>query len=332
MISNPGPGKFLVLEGLDGAGTTTQTRFLADSLREHNILQVWTTREPSEGPIGAQIRAVLTRRLNMPKNVLTALFAADRLDHLYSQGGVLERLRRGQWVIIDRYYHSSFAYQALDMTHEEKAWLMTLHQPCIQPDITFFVDVSAETSMTRITLKRGFHYELFEKLDKLVQIREQYFKAIDGLRRTGEVIHVISGEQTIENVRRNIWERVEKRLLSKAFLPLEEEQKVWIFSGLKRIRQHAEDKIKLTYLGTKYTPPSYDPKNPMKGNAGGAYQLIFFDDDAIEYRVVAWLNGRRDRITTIKAQTSASGREKNEELNRICQSAFRNQPQLEFRQ
>jgi len=334
MIPNPGPGKFIVLEGLDGAGTTTQTRLLADLLREHNILQVWTTREPSEGPIGAQIRAALTRRLSVPKNVLTALFAADRLDHLYSQEGVLERLKKGQWVIMDRYYHSSFAYQALDMTHEEKVWLNTLHQPCIQPDITFFVDVHADTSMTRITVKRGFHYEMFEKLDQLVQIREQYFKAVDGLRRTGEVIHVISGEQTIEDVTKNIWERIEKRLLSKEYLPLEEEQKIWASLALKKIKQQAEDKLGLTYLGTKYMPSSYDPKNSSKGNAGGSYQLVFLDDIGTDYRVVAWLNAYRNRITKIKAQTKSSrGREKIELLDRICRLVYNDkQLQMELRQ
>ncbi len=335
MIRNAGPGKFIVLEGLDGSGTTTQTRLLAESLRKKNIRHVWTTREPSDGPVGSQIRGVLTRQVKLQRIALAGMFVADRLDHLYSHDGVIDRLRRGEWVIMDRYYYSSFAYQALDMAHDEKAWLMALHQPCLQPDITIFVDVSIETSMTRITVNRGFHFELFEEEDKLKHIREQYFKAIDGLRRTGEVIHVISGEQTVESVQKNIWQRVDSRLLDKAFLSLESEQRVWAYGSLKRIRQEVESSLNLAYLGSTYTPPSVDPKNPSQGNAGGYYKLIFLDETAIEYKIVAWLNAQRVRITKIQPQTKASGREKYDEIERICKLVFKshdNQLQLDFKQ
>lgn len=332
MIPNTSKGKLIVLEGLDGAGTTTQARLLADVLRENNK-RVWTTREPSEGPIGAQIRSVLTRRLTMGRNTLAALFSADRLDHLYSIGGVKERLDDGEWVVMDRYYLSSFAYQALSMNDEEKRWLFSMHQYCIQPDLTIFVDVEADTSMARIAVNRGFHFELFETQDKLTAIREQYLKAITGLRKQGEVIHIIPGDPPLKVVQKNILKRVKSRFLDNSFLPSELEVKILSRREFRTIRQRVEDEIGLTYQGVIDHPPSRKLANESQGNAGGAYSLEFFDENGVEYHVAAFLDKSRTRITSIRAQTKKEGREKIDSLQHICDSVFKHnktgdQPQL----
>src|SRR4051794_39709628 len=108
-------GRFIVIEGLDGAGTTTQTERLATRLREegHRVL---TTREPSDGPVGMLLRQALTGRLTLPgahaplaDETLALLFAADRTDHLASR--VEPALGRGEVVLCDRYVLSSLAYQ-----------------------------------------------------------------------------------------------------------------------------------------------------------------------------------------------------------------------------
>ncbi|MEW6085293.1 MAG: dTMP kinase [Chloroflexota bacterium] len=323
MIPNASQGKLIVLEGLDGAGTTTQARLLAEVLRvEHNI-RVWTTREPSEGPIGAQIRSILARRLSMGGNTLAALFTADRLDHLYSGGGVRERLNNGEWVIMDRYYLSSFAYQALSMSEDEKRWLFAMHQFCIQPDLTVFVDVEAKTSMTRIALNRGFHFELFETEDKLLAIREQYKKAITGLCKQGEVIHVISGEHPLKTVQKNILKRVKTRFLDGIYLASDEEQKILSRKEFRILRQRVEDELHLTFQGIIERSPSKNLADATQGNAGGSYSLEFFDENAIEYHVAAFLNRNRTRITSILAQTKAEGRERISDLQKICDSVFR---------
>jgi len=335
MISNSGPGKLIVLEGLDGAGTTSQTRLLADALRKENI-RVWTTREPSEGPVGAQIRAYLTHRLSMGRNTLAALFTADRLDHLYSIGGVKERLERDEWVIMDRYYLSSFAYQALSMDEEEKRWLLWMHHYCIQPDLTIFVDVQAETSMARISVNRGFHFELFEAQDKLIAIRDQYLKAIAGLRKQGEVIHAIPGEPSLETVRKNIWKRVKTRFLDGSLLASTDEIKLFVrWKELQTIRQEAEEKLALTYQGIKDVPPSKDTANEKKGNAGGSYVLEFLDENANQYHIAGYLDKNRTKMTTIKALAKVEGREKVKILQNICDSAVKkkaNQPSLPINQ
>ena len=112
-------GHFIVIEGIDGSGTTTQCSILADRLTEKG-LPVHTTREPSDGPIGVLIRQVLTGRVVVsgrqgarPFNwaTMATLFAADRLDHLEAE--VIPNLTDGVTVICDRYDHSSVAYQTV---------------------------------------------------------------------------------------------------------------------------------------------------------------------------------------------------------------------------
>ncbi len=317
MILNDNPGKLIVLEGLDGAGTTTQTRILAEALRARNI-RVWTTREPSEGPIGAQIRSVLTRRLSMGKNALTALFTADRLDHLYAEGGVQERLARNEWVIMDRYYLSSFAYQALGMDDDHKRWLFDMHQYCIQPDLTIFVDVEAKISMERIAVNRGFHFELFETQDKLQAIREQYLKAITGLHKRGEVIHIIPGNQTLDEVQKNIWKRVKTRFIDQDLLNSDGEKKVFQdFPLLKNVRFMAEEEFSLEYQGMKDVPPSQNVENPTKGNSG-AYQLEFLDEKGTGYHFAAYLNSNRARIKSIRVLAKAGARDIQQRIQQKC--------------
>ena len=127
MLPNPGPGRFFVIEGLDGAGTTTQVHLLHRRLRACRTVHL--TREPSDGPAGLQIRLVLENRVKVDPAVLAALFAADRMDHLYhEEGGILARLARGSDVITDRYYLSSLAYQGMNQDWD---WLWDMHARCI---------------------------------------------------------------------------------------------------------------------------------------------------------------------------------------------------------
>jgi len=324
MISNPGPGKLIVLEGLDGAGTTTQMGHMAEYFYKYHNISAWTTREPSEGPIGAQIRAALTKRLSVKKNVLVALFAADRLEHLYSKNGVIDRLTQGQWVIMDRYYLSSFAYQAMDMEHDEKVWLYKLHDYCIQPDITFFIDVPEKISLERIALNRGFHFELFETEDLLRKVRGQYLKAIKGLRKTGENIHILPGTQTVKDVEKNIRDRL-KFLLEAEYLDQREEGRIWKWDFLKRIRQRAEEEIGLMYVGSKDIPAARATQPNDKGFMGGhqgIYQLVFLDEFATEYKVLAYFKKGQKTFSSINVNTKAEGHEIKPKLNEICQSEF----------
>jgi len=203
MLPNPGPGRLIVVEGLDGAGSTTQVRRL--HRRWSALRPVHVTREPSDGPAGLQIRLVLEKRVRMDAAALAALFAADRMDHLYhteGEGGIVARLERGMDVITDRYYLSSFAYQGMSLDWE---WIWDMHRYCLRPDLTLFVDVPVDVCLERIAAGRGAHFDLFENRESLTRVRQSYLSAIDRLRAAGDRIEIVDGNAPSARVHEAIW-------------------------------------------------------------------------------------------------------------------------------
>jgi len=151
------PGLFIVIEGIDGSGSTTHSKLLAKALRQRGI-RVAETCEPSGGPIGGMIRQVLQRRLFVadaagPRafawSTMALLFAADRMDHLDST--VVPALRDGAVVISDRYDLSSLAYQSATAPTGEKvvSWIRELNARAIRPDLTIVIDVPPEVAEER---------------------------------------------------------------------------------------------------------------------------------------------------------------------------------------
>ena len=106
---------FVVFEGCDGCGTTTQLGMLEDFFHRSNLSlpAFYRTFEPTNGSIGKMIRAVLRKELNLLPETVAMLFAADRYEHIYESGGIAERCERGELVVCDRYLPSSFVYQGL---------------------------------------------------------------------------------------------------------------------------------------------------------------------------------------------------------------------------
>ena len=198
---NPGDGRFIVLEGLDGSGTTTQVERLAEALRAVGH-RVQVTREPSDGPIGTQIRLALKGRLGLPngrgplsEDTLALLFAADRLDHL---AAVVEpALERGEIVLCDRYVLSSLAYQgsALPM-----AWVEEINGRARAPDLTLFLEIDVATAARR-RAARGGEAELFDADERQARIARQYLEAIRR-RPRGQRIVRLDGTQSVEAVTR----------------------------------------------------------------------------------------------------------------------------------
>ncbi len=203
---------FIAFEGLDGAGTTTQSRLLADRLEEDGY-PVHLTKEPSEGPVGSLISLILKRRLIAPRigrpndpfpdEQLALLFAADRIDHLHSE--ILPKLDEGMAVISDRYLLSSYAYQSLGC---ELSWLREINAHALLPDVTFMVDVPAPVCLRRIENER-WQTELFEGIEKLSVVRKNYLRLASS--RFGESMRVITvdGEREVAAVHRDIWNRLQ---------------------------------------------------------------------------------------------------------------------------
>lgn len=186
-------GAFIVLEGLDGAGTTTQLERLSAALRAEGH-RVFATREPSDGPIGTSIRQALTGRLGLPQGrgpltpeTLALLFAADRMDHLAAQ--VEPALERGEIVICDRYVLSSLAYQGSSLPME---WVGTINGRALAPDLTLFVSVDAATAARRRSV-RGAAEELYEADEAQRRILKQYEKALKSKAVKGRVVRIDGG-------------------------------------------------------------------------------------------------------------------------------------------
>ena len=202
MIEGSGDGLFVVLEGIDGSGTTTQAERLAAHLRaEKRLVQV--TREPSPGPIGAQIRLVLTGRINLPvtnqAEVMALLFAADRLDHVTSE--IDPYLRDGYVVLSDRYDLSSLAYQSITTGErspaEVVAWIRELNRFARRPDVTLVLDVSPEVAAAR-RRARGGAAELFDDAELQGRLAAAYLRA-EELVPGDRVIH-LDGDRAPDQV------------------------------------------------------------------------------------------------------------------------------------
>lgn len=187
-------GLFIVLEGIDGSGTTTQARLLAEWLESLGH-KVTLTAEPTTRPVGALIRQILKGALPEADEMLMAfLFAADRADHLHNV--ILPALAAGRIVVSDRHYLSSVAYQSLGV---EMAWVETLNSRFRRPDLTFYLDISPTVGLAR-KQRQGNAAERYEKAALLERVRANYLAAIAHARAAGERVETIDASQPIQAV------------------------------------------------------------------------------------------------------------------------------------
>ncbi|MEE9373162.1 MAG: dTMP kinase [Saprospiraceae bacterium] len=206
-------GKFIVIEGTDGSGKSTQITLLREKIEKEN-LSIHTTQEPTERPIGKLIRQVLAHKFSTTNDVLAGLYFSDRLDHLTNdEDGILQHLANGTSVIADRYYLSSLAYNSLNSTIE---WVYHLNEKCMnlrRPDLTIFLDLEVGESLRRIQQGRET-IDLFEKEDVLTQIKKNYLLAIDMLSPNERIIKIDASKDP-ELIHAEIWELVDNIIKSK---------------------------------------------------------------------------------------------------------------------
>lgn len=190
---------FIVIEGLDGSGTTTQLNLLEQKLKKNKI-DVFKTTEPTDSPIGVLIRDVLGKKLTIDPQTLAYLFASDRNEHLYGKNGISEKTEKGKWVISDRYLFSSVAYQSLSSNRD---WVIELNNFPL-PQFLFFIDVPPEVCSHRMK-KRSAAVELFDNIELQNKILENYNYSFEKLSAQGMNFHRIDGQKTTEDICEEMW-------------------------------------------------------------------------------------------------------------------------------
>lgn len=173
-------GKFVVLEGIDGSGTTTQLGLVAQRLRARGHV-VHETREPSGGQWGRQIRELLAAPpSSVNRRTLAQLFASDRMDHLRDE--IMPALHSGKVVLCDRYVISSLVYQGLDCDPE---WVRKINRYARPPDLTIVLELPAELAVERTAARRqetGESVEIYDQIDTQRRLAEAYRDAIKRYR------------------------------------------------------------------------------------------------------------------------------------------------------
>ncbi|MCL2294780.1 MAG: dTMP kinase [Spirochaetes bacterium] len=191
--------KFVVLEGLDGSGTTTQLKMLKQKLDKEKIAS-FLTMEPTDGVIGRVIRDALRKKNVLDNKTLAFLFAADRNDHLYGKDGIIEQLKQGKWVICDRYFFSSIAYQSLSC---KRNWVIEINDFPL-PEYLFFIATSPQECQKRMENRAG--KELFEDIKLQKDILDNYNYGINKYKKSGMKAFYINGEESPEIINEKIWE------------------------------------------------------------------------------------------------------------------------------
>ncbi len=210
---NTNSGKFIVLEGIEASGKTTQVKRLGEMLSKTQT--TFVTKNPTDNEIGTYIRKeVLSgNRKQLPPVSYQYLFAADRV---VQQAELIERLNKGETVISDRYFWSSVAYgiadrEGTDFDNWEEVSLtalsiLSMYYQFIVPDLTVYLDISLEESLKRMSgsLK---HTEIYDNHQMNIKIKKGY----DWLLKTfPNEATLINAEKPLDEVTKEIVELVSK--------------------------------------------------------------------------------------------------------------------------
>ena len=195
-------GRFIVFEGIDGAGKSTQIELLASHLQSQGR-RVYRTAEPTESVTGGLLRDALGGVSRRTACEMAALFVLDRIFHNVNPvNGIEKMLADGVDVICDRYYYSSLAYQG-SLTDPEWVKDMNLSCPEIRrPDICIFLDLTPEQSMERISRGRVTK-EIYETEEQLTRVRNRFLSVIDSLS-TRDNIQTVNAARPIEDIHAEI--------------------------------------------------------------------------------------------------------------------------------
>ena len=201
-------GRFIVFEGIDGAGKTTQISLLEAKLRAAGR-RVMVTAEPTVSVTGGLLRDALGGISQRTAGEMAAMFVLDRIFHNVNPvTGIEKMLSEGVDVICDRYYYSSLAYQGSETDFDWVAG-MNLNCPEIRrPDCCVFLDLTPEQSLARISAGRVSR-EIYEEESRLQAVRDKFYHVFDLLRER-DTIRVIDASGSVDEVAARVSAAVEE--------------------------------------------------------------------------------------------------------------------------
>ena len=199
-------GKFIVIEGLDGSGKTTQIRALGKRLRALGRM-VAETAEPTASATGGLVRDALSGLTPRTGTEIAALFMADRVAHnVHPVNGINVLLARGNDVICDRYYYSSLAYQGVV---SDPDWVFHINVDCPEirrPDLCIFLDLDDEACLRRMDEGRSYR-EIYENENTLLAVRRRYYAAFERLEGRDNIV-IVNADRTREEVAEDVFAAV----------------------------------------------------------------------------------------------------------------------------
>ena len=203
-------GKFIVIEGLDGSGKTTQLHALAANLRALGRA-VAETAEPTTNATGGLIRDALSGFTPRTGAEIVALFMADRVAHnMNPVNGIQKQLAKGRDVLCDRYYYSSLAYQG---TVTDPEWVYHINIDCPEirrPDLCVFLDLSDEECLRRMERERSYR-EIYENENSLLAVRRRYYDIFRRLEHRDNIC-IVDAARSPEEVAKDVFSAVKSLL------------------------------------------------------------------------------------------------------------------------
>jgi len=196
---------FIVIEGIDGSGTTTQTKLLASYINKQKGQVAIETKEPTEQTVGRLIREILINKwIKINELSMALLFAADRLDHMERME---QHLDRGLHIVCDRYLHSSLCYQG---TQETLDFVAAINAKAKIPDVTYILEIDPKIAHERI-LSRGEQEQRYDAIEKQKQIADNYDKVLRSMFDANKLVY-LQGDRPKHQVHKDIVNDFNKRI------------------------------------------------------------------------------------------------------------------------
>lgn len=195
-------GRLIVLEGIDGAGKTTQAEFLAAHLSTCGR-EIVRTAEPTSFASGVALREALGGKVKKSECEMAVMFVLDRIAHnIHPTEGIEAYLARGVDVICDRYYYSTLAYQGHSTDY---AWVRSMNLDCPEirrPDLCIYLDLTPEQSLERIRKGRD-SVEIYENRETLERVRRSFFAVFEDIG-TRDRIAIVDAYRSAEEIAEEI--------------------------------------------------------------------------------------------------------------------------------